>query len=495
MSKEKSLRHSPTERNKAANKYVQFLIPVNIFLKIFFSQGALHGITYVGKTFLHVLEKLMWISLIAICFYFCITLSLESWERFQRKSTVVTIEKDHYYWNISMPSLTICPMHRIDRDLFGEFCSRNNIFDPDEQEEMFDFIESLANSTYMNFRNIKGSQNVDRILSMLRIQPKDYMMLIANLTKDLTRQDHQEFRVRTLANLEYIRTLQTLTEYGICYTTNSLIAPNLTTSQLLKGHPPDEAYFYLNHKVHDIRFGNLFDGDITYSFIGFDGPISVFYHSPYETISIARYLPYSNEAYEFETYSIEIVTTKDFREDTSVKQRGCRFNFESNLTHYSIYTKEICLQECRLKMAYDRCGCIPHFYPNNIKHPKPVCDYRTLKVCFPPLEELFLEFQTQGSHDQVQCFCEQNCVASKVVVEKMQVLVGTRKLLGSNGGLVMMKRFPLIRFSRQVLFTFTDLLVSIGGTAGFFLGFSVLGVVEIVYFFTLRLLWYMLGRR
>lgn len=135
---------------------------------------------------------------------------------------------------------------------------------------MFDFIESLANSTYMNFRNIRGSQNVDvsfslaplpapvvygkdgrlsskfvdiynfsflvvrfssaqRILSMLRIQPKDYMMLIANLTKDLTRQDHQEFRVRTLANLEYIRTLQTLTEYGICYTTNSLIAPNLTT--------------------------------------------------------------------------------------------------------------------------------------------------------------------------------------------------------------------------------------------------------------------------
>ncbi|XP_055542794.1 uncharacterized protein LOC129728381 [Wyeomyia smithii] len=410
MNEAKVVKKSTVAKDQAVNKHVKLLLPVNTFLNIFFSHGALHGIAYLGKSFLHIMEKSMWISLIAVSLYFCAKLSLESWERFQTKSTVVTIEKDHYYWNISMPSLTICPMNRIDRELFFDYCA-NNIFEPEEQEEMFDFIESLANSTYMNFRNIKGSSNVDRILSMLRVQPKDYMMLIANLTKDLTRQDHQEFRVRTLANLEYIRTLQTLTEYGICYTTNSLIAPNLSTR------------------------------------------------------------------------------------DTSVRQRGCRFNFESNLTHYSIYTKEICIQECRLKIAYDRCGCIPHFYPNNIRRPKPVCDYRTLKICFPPLEEMFLEFQTRGHHDKVNCYCEQNCVASKVVVEKMQVLVGTRKLLGSNGGLVMMKRFPLIRFSRQVLFTFTDLLVSIGGTAGFFLGLSVLGVVEIVYFFTLRMLWYMQGRR
>lgn len=47
------------------------------------------------------------------------------------------------------------------------------------------------------------------------------------------------------------------------------------TSQLLKGHPPEENYFYRNHKLHDVRYGNLFDGDVTYSFIGFDGPISV----------------------------------------------------------------------------------------------------------------------------------------------------------------------------------------------------------------------------
>ncbi|XP_039436738.1 uncharacterized protein LOC120418426 isoform X2 [Culex pipiens pallens] len=478
---------------RKTNKFVLLLRPVETFMKNFLAHGALHGITYLGMSLLHGIEKLMWLALIMIAVYFCGLLSLESWERFQTKSTVVTIEKDHYYWNISMPSLTICPMNRIDEKLFHQFCDKNYIHDSEDKEELFAFIESLANSTYMNFGNIKGSQNVDRILSMLRIQPKDYMSLIANLTEDLTRRDDQELRVRSQNNLEYIRTMQTLTEYGICYTTNNLIAPNLTTSQLLRGHPPEEDYFYRNHKLHDVRFGNLFDGDVTYSFIGFDTPISVFYHSPYEMMNIARYQPYSKEAYEFEAYSIEIVTGADFQDDTSVSQRACRFSFESNLTHYGIYTKGICLQECRLKMAYQHCGCIPHFYPNNIPHPKPVCDYKTLRACFPKHEELFLEFRENAK--SVNCYCEQNCVDSKVVIEKMQILTGTRKLLGSNGGLVIMKRYPLIRFNRQVLFTFTDLLVSIGGTAGFFLGFSVLGAVEIIYFFTLRLIWYILGRR
>ncbi|XP_062706720.1 sodium channel protein Nach [Aedes albopictus] len=470
------------------------LRPVEIFFDVFFSHGALHGITYLGKSLLHLFEKILWMVLIVISLYFCVTLSLQSWERFLTKSTVVAIEKDHYYWNISLPSLTICPMDRIDRDLFDQFATRSLLND-EEKVEMFEFIESLANSTYINFEDIKGSDNVDRILQMLRITPKDYMLLIANLTQDLTRRDDHELRVRSQNNLEYIRSDQTLTEYGICYTTNSFIARNLTTSQLLKGHPPDENDFYRNQKLHDVRYGNLFDGDVTYSFIGFNGAISAFYHSPYDTINIARYLPYSMEAYEFEAYSIESVTSEDFREHTTVSQRGCRFFSESNLTHFNIYTKGICLQECRLKIAMDKCKCIPHFYPNNVRPPKTVCSYKQLKECFPPLKELFLEFRGGPEHDSINCYCEQNCVDSKVIIERTQVLVGTRKLLGSNGGLVLMKKYPLIRFSRQVLFTFTDLLVSIGGTAGLFLGFSVLGVVEIVYFFTLRLVWYCLGHR
>jgi hypothetical protein len=46
--------------------------------------------------------------------------------------------------------------------------------------------------------------------------------------------------------------------------------------------------------------------------------------------------------------------------------------------------------------------------------------------------------------------------------------------------------WPIIRYKREVLFGWIDLLVSFGGIAGLFLGFSLLSGVEIIYYFTMR---------
>lgn len=46
--------------------------------------------------------------------------------------------------------------------------------------------------------------------------------------------------------------------------------------------------------------------------------------------------------------------------------------------------------------------------------------------------------------------------------------------------------WPIIRYKREVLFGWVDLLVSFGGIAGLFLGFSLLSGVEIIYYFTIR---------
>lgn len=46
--------------------------------------------------------------------------------------------------------------------------------------------------------------------------------------------------------------------------------------------------------------------------------------------------------------------------------------------------------------------------------------------------------------------------------------------------------WPIIRYKREVLFGWVDLLVSFGGIAGLFLGFSLLSGVEVIYYFTLR---------
>lgn len=114
-----------------------------------------------------------------------------------------------------------------------------------EQDEIFPFLESLANSTYVNFQDIKSTDNTDKILAKMAVTPADYMNLIYELTEDWTvKPGSIEKKVRNINNMEFIRTTQILTENGICYTTNSILAFNLSTSIIFKKEEPplDEAY-------------------------------------------------------------------------------------------------------------------------------------------------------------------------------------------------------------------------------------------------------------
>lgn len=163
---------------------------------------------------------------------------------------------------------------------------------------------------------------------------------------------------------------------------------------------------------------------------------------------------------------------------TTASQRNWRFNSESNLTHFPIYTRQLCLQECRLELTYQKCDCIPHFYPNqsnlfnsiNIMHywhafpfspneivpkPKPVCPWYILRDCVAPLRQKLAELST------VHCGCMQNCVDSDVIINAHKVMYDQNELLGTNGGILTMKDYPVVRYKRKILFSFTDLLGSL----------------------------------
>lgn len=46
--------------------------------------------------------------------------------------------------------------------------------------------------------------------------------------------------------------------------------------------------------------------------------------------------------------------------------------------------------------------------------------------------------------------------------------------------------WPEVRYRRVTRFGWFDLMVAFGGVAGFFLGFSIVVSIEVVYYFTLR---------
>lgn len=63
----------------------------------------------------------------------------------------------------------------------------------------------------------------------LKIDPKDYMSLIYEMTLEKVRYTDDDQKVRAFSNLNNIRTEQILTEQGICYVANNFLALNLST--------------------------------------------------------------------------------------------------------------------------------------------------------------------------------------------------------------------------------------------------------------------------
>ncbi|CAH0555455.1 unnamed protein product [Brassicogethes aeneus] len=160
---------------------------------------------------------------------------------------------------------------------------------------------------------------------------------------------------------------------------------------------------------------------------------------------------------------------------------GSQYNLTQIMSEMGIcysYNSELAIYnspgtECRINMANRLCGCVPHFY-RQLASDK-VCNVSGLHCLSRYKEQLI-----QGN-----CQCIANCDEVNYFVEEFD----TREwFLGSN--LQWGLKYPKMRLKRNVIFGFSDFLVYIGGIAGLFLGCSVLSFIEIVYFFTLRLYWF-----
>jgi acid-sensing ion channel, other len=99
-----------------------FISRAKHFVNDYLSRGGIHGFTYLGDlSTLHIVEKIFWLILICVGVFFSVDFGLESWDRYLHKATVVSVERDYYYWNTSMPSLTICPIARLMKTRYDEY--------------------------------------------------------------------------------------------------------------------------------------------------------------------------------------------------------------------------------------------------------------------------------------------------------------------------------------------------------------------------------------
>jgi amiloride-sensitive sodium channel len=170
----------------------------------------------------------------------------------------------------------------------------------------------------------------------------------------------------------------------------------------------------------------------------------------------------------------EITQTDESLRQLSPKERECFFEDEMKLRFFKVYTQRNCELECAVDNAVKFCRiCMPTIY---------VYKNKTLDLCHGKINVCgtgVLDTYTAGRN----CTCLPTCNS----------LIYHVKYYSSDSSddnetviTVRMNMDDLILYRRFQQFTFSDAVSYVGGLLGLFAGVSMLSIVELCYYFTLR---------
>ena len=320
-----------------------------------------HGIGHVVQEGLHFIERIIWLSCIFIGVYGMVALSQRIWNRFQTSPTVISMDRNMYFWNTSFPSLTICSHRRIDEDKLADYI-RMRGFDEDDAEQFREFIVLLANVTYTTFLDLP-------MYKTFGIAGYEYMELLYNLS--------WSFQPQVNSGTASVLSVQpTITELGLCLAVNSRIAV-YNSYEYWQSRRWERVHEPAPLVVHPL------DGEVYGQLIKLESSYEVFFHGSMEVAEISKRQYSFQESYytTVELLALEILTSSNARE-LSISQRQCRFTHEDEMLLFSpVYSYNLCRIECRMKFAFKLCGCVPHFYrpvgKGNFRYR--ICDFEGLR--------------------------------------------------------------------------------------------------------------------
>ncbi|XP_059471039.1 sodium channel protein Nach-like [Neocloeon triangulifer] len=202
-----------------------------------------------------------------------------------------------------------------------------------------------------------------------------------------------------------------------------------------------------------------------------------------------------------------------------LQKSGCIFEEEDEdastikesgeMNGQSTYSRDNCLVDCRRINVMDYCHCQPYYYPSrdNVR----LCDFRDLscifkhKVLLSRLRPNLKDLENSGNHlwdgqEGMDCDCSPQC---NEISYRYETTSGNLRNSVSNPYhpenhsiiYVFFGKMIGTRYRRDLLMSWETLLSNAGGLFGLFMGFSLLSVVEFVYFFTVRLYFELRGRR
>ncbi|KAG4078929.1 hypothetical protein HA402_010881 [Bradysia odoriphaga] len=450
--------------------------------------STIHGVRYITKQDIHLFERFWWIVMVSCSMIGCAITISQSYRKWDHNPVIVTFsEKMTHLKHLPFPAVTICP----------ETKSRKSIFD---------YRATLKKISY-------------------EAGPPLY-----NLSE-----------TETLTGLCDSIFEEIITADGLCFTFNSLY-PN----EMFMDDVSEKFMSSYNYNTSDHMHWTLEDGYTN----GFeDNRATGIYLYPYRVINAGskagldivmamkmQDLDYScrgpvqgfkvvlhpsdelpqvdgqyfripvGQAVRASIKPNVLRTTKSLT-GLHPQRRQCFFNFERKLRYMKTYSKRNCEMECLANYTLGFCGCVKFSMPHD--RSTPICGIAKVNCYIEAEMDLLEDSDTIETSKKINsCNCLPACTSISYDTEISQSSYEWKnfyKALNHTGAVIegyqfatisiFFKENQFITSKRSELVGLTDFVSSCGGLLGLFMGVSILSIVELFYYVSLRLFCFMRSRK
>ncbi|XP_045451668.1 uncharacterized protein LOC123660657, partial [Melitaea cinxia] len=471
----------------------------------------LHCLKYIGEKDRTMVEKIFWLLMITLSVLFCAGLIHKVWLKWNNSPVIVSFaETATPVWQIPYPAVTLCPEIKVMQTVFNYteyyYLRERNTISP-EEEKIFEDITVVCNkdaTSWISGRNFSFEN--ETVENIKKVSPQIGDVIIGTM-----------FKNKIISDLTLFSPI--LTEEGLCYTFNIIGADELLridnlnsdyhyygssnkslTWTLENGYPPNTPLETYPHR----GIGSAENGGLTlllkaakkffdYLCSGATQGFKVVLHNPAEFPRLSQQyirIPLGQDVVV--AVKPKMMTTSEGLKPYNPIRRQCYFPSERYLRFFKVYTQTNCETECFTNFTYVRCGCV-HFglplelatveiesYLEEGTNADDVLEEARLVakkcICLPACTSLEYEAETSQSDFDIVMFLKALHFLSK---EEQDAYYTQTKIF--------FKERQFIKVQRSELYGYTDFLANCGGLLGVFLGFSILSIVEIIYFLTLRL--------
>ncbi|KAJ8722053.1 hypothetical protein PYW08_004455 [Mythimna loreyi] len=418
------------------------------------------GVHYIADDTKHVTERILWLVLVIVSWYGSALLIISAWEAFILSPISFGLETTYTDWDTRMPTVAVCESANNPKI----FNVSDTIWPPGHLLDLEDALKEIAYFRGVSYVLIGTchlnpdpdplcpTSNYSYYASLVR---SDCSKIIKNCSYN-----DEEFSC-----CDYFQPIDT--DIGQCFILNSV--------QTKKPNP-----YPMVNNLKNLRGVIKYDSYLTtlmYTLGEDEVPTVTTLHS--STLKIQPGYIYRR------ILSVRNIENDPLITETTPEQRACRFHHENEDGLYPQYSYSACTVRCRKLAQLESCQCNDHFILDTTEETR--CNLSGM-ACLNRLSSHLTTLKPPwANRPGLSCNCLPSCDETEITVIKDVTIPVKNKIYKKKSRVeIILAYLPTERFKRNVVRSRLDLVVSVGGTTGLFVGASLLSFVELFLFFTVR---------